>query len=101
MSGVYSQFLAKSYSTLFLHLPMADRHLFGYFFFFLNPKRKTLDRSSHSRVAKRVTKYEEHGFTHGRECRPLPWPNNEEHGWTHGKEHHFLGLVTKSPVGST
>ncbi len=52
-------------------------------------------------MAKRVTEYEEHGFTHGRERRPFPWPNNEEHGWTHGKEHRFLGLVTKSPVGST
>ncbi len=41
-------------------------------------------------MAKRVTEYEEHGFMHGRECRPFPWPNNEEHGWTHGKEHRFL-----------
>ncbi len=30
MCGVYSQFLAKSYSPLFLHLSMADRHLLGY-----------------------------------------------------------------------
>ncbi len=70
-------------------------------------------------MAKRVTEYEEHGFTHGRERRPFPWPNNEEHGWTHGKEapfpwtsdeepgwkhlreHRFIGLITKSTVGRT